>query len=209
MQYQTEVMLDVVITFSQEQKVYLENKFVEMCEPARSDDREAFDELCAKIPSFCEEIYQMGKDMVWPPLTPEDLKLFGGPQTETPNDCVICSVGSNIGCTLIPFFHRKYAAKSEALHKMVCDVIAEEKYDGGRHSFITFIWPKTKKTEGIDITRLFNENDVHTGINVVWALLKFRDGRFVKEVRELQERLPKDIWIVHRKKIALYLERYG
>jgi len=201
-QYDTTPRLSVVITFSDEEKKYLKNKFLEMCAPAMTGDKKLFDDFCEKIPAFCEEIYQMGKDMDWPPGHNDE------PRIDTPNDCVIYSVGSNIGCVLIRFFHCNYAAKSEALHKMVCDVISEEKYAIGRYSFITCVWPKTKRTDGIDIPKLLNSDPI-CGCNTVDALLKLRDGRFVKEVRKLQERLPKDTWIAYKKKIALYIERYG
>lgn len=193
------VRLDLVLTFSEEEKKYLQNKFFEMCAPVMGGDKKSFDELCTKIPSFCEEIYQNGKDMRWPPHI--------GTRIETPNDCAIFDVGANISAFILPLY-RNYTAKSEALHRMVCDIIAEEKYERGRHSFISEIWPKTKRTDGIDIPRLFN-NNVITGCHTVRALLKLHDGHFVKEVRELQSRLTKDDWIVHRKRVALYLERYG
>ena len=85
--------LSVVITFSEEEKKYLQSKFSKMCTSAKKGDKERFDQFCAKIPAFCEEIYQIGKDMVWP----NDIGwLDGQPPAETPNDCVIYSVGTKI-----------------------------------------------------------------------------------------------------------------
>ena len=194
------VRLDLVITFSEEEKTYLRSKFSEMCTPAMTGDRKLFDELCEKIPAFCEEIYQIGKDMVWP-YDPDR-----GPHIESPNDCVIYDVGANITAYILPLY-KNYLQKSEPLYKMVCDVIAEEKFEVGRYSFITEIWPKTKKTEGIDIKKLLSNPS--SGVDTVSALLKLRDGRFVKEVAKLQTKLTKETWIVWRKKVALYLERYG
>jgi len=206
--YDTTARLSVPRTFSDEEKLYLVNKFADMCKPAQSDNKKSFDELCAKIPSFCEEIYQIAKDMRWP-FDP-DPEYEHGALSLTPCEFTIFSVGSNIGFTLIRFFHQKYAAKSEALHKMVCNIIAQEKYARGRMAFIVGVWPKTKKIDGIDIPRLLNSTPTCcTGLAVVEALMKFRDGRFVKEVRELQSRLTNDYWIVNRKRVALYLERYG
>jgi transposase len=34
-----------------------------MCEPALSGDKAALDNLCVQVQPFCEEIYQMGKDI--------------------------------------------------------------------------------------------------------------------------------------------------
>ena len=193
-----------IVTFSDEEVAYFQRKLLKICTPAMKGDKKLFDEMCVKIPAFCEELYQTAKDMRWP----SDF----GPRIETPMDMAIYSVGANISAIILPLY-RSYTAKSEALHKMVCDIIAEEKYEAGRDSFISLILPKTKRTDGIDIPRLLNNNVVAgciiTGCNTVEALLKLRDGRFVKEVQELQKRLTKDHWIVYRKKVALYLERYG
>jgi hypothetical protein len=193
------VRLDVVVAFSEEEKFYLKNKFSEMCAPAMTGDRKLFDGLCETIPGFCEEIYQIGKKATWP-------SNLGWTRHQAPFDPVIYSVGASISAHILPLY-RNYTAKSEVLHKMVCDIIAKEKYKGGRYSFITEIWPKTKRTDGVDIPKLFTE--VNAGTQAVVALLKFRDGRFVKEVRELQTKFTKETWIVWRKKVALYLERYG
>ena len=194
--------LSVVIAFTDEERIYLKDKFQVLCQPVLEGDRQAFDEFCGKIYLFCDEIYHIGKGRKWP----ERNWANGHPPIEMPNDDVIYSVGSNITAYILPLY-KNYLQKSESLYKMVCDVIAEEKFEGGRHSFIEDIWPKTKKTEGIDIKNLLSTP--RPGVYAVSALLKLRDGRFVKEVAKLQTKLTKETWIVWRKKVALYLERYG
>ena len=205
------ISLSVVKTFSDKEKQYLIDRFSKICNPAMRGDEKLFDEMCTKIPAFCEEIYQIGKDMVWPPienpLLREVLKKdIENPFQASPNDRVIGSVGSNIGAHILPLY-KSYATKSEALHKMICDILATKKYGGGRSLFITQVWTKTKRTDGIDIPDLLHSD--YVGVDVVATLLKFRDGRFAKEVRELQSRLTKYHSIFYRKKVALYLERYG
>lgn len=195
------VLLSRWVVLSSEQHIYLDRKFREICEGALAVDYHQFDIFCNKIHPFCEEIYQMGKNLQWPNSEYRD----DGPLSETPNDQMIFEVGASIEAHIVPHY-KKHLKKSEAFYKMVCDVMAEDKYEAGRCSFIELLWPRTGRKEGVDVKRLLKYDKCCFW--TVSALLKLRDGRYVKEVKKLQERMPKDTWITWRKKVALYIERY-
>ncbi len=195
------------VILSEEQCQYINDKAREMCDPVlwKCDpdrvDNALFDTYCKQVKPFCEDLYQMMKEKKWP-------DFHGEPRNRAPYEDAIYHVGSTTFAWVLPYY-RKYLKKSEAFHRMVCDVIAEEKYGGvGRSIFISDIWPKTGKVEGVDIKKLLQTEET-LGATTVSALLKFKDGRFVKEVRELQGKLTKKTWIGLHKKVALYLERYG
>jgi hypothetical protein len=172
-------------------------RYSKICRKILQGDPIIFDNFCSQIYPFCLEIYEIGRNLE-----------FSEPTKETPNEQLIFSVGAHISAQILPVY-KNYLTKSTSLYQMVCHVINEEKLAGGRGSFIKEIWPKTKRTEGIDIKSLLADQD--TATRTVAALLKLRDGRFVKDVinSNLQSRLPKDVWSFWKKKIELYLERYG
>jgi hypothetical protein len=198
----SQIMLDFPYPFFPYAKD-IKKRFSKICRRILQGDHIIFDNFCSQIYPFCLEIYEIGRNLEF-----SHTNVDGEPTRETPNDFLIFSVGANISAYILPVY-KNYLTKSTSLYQMVCHIINEEKLAGGRCSFISEIWPKTKRTEGIDIKSLLADQD--TATSTVVALLRLRDGRFVKDVinSNLQSRLPKDVWSFWKKKIELYIERYG
>jgi hypothetical protein len=188
--------------FSEGQRKYIRTKFSRICSNVYSGNKDIFDNFCRKIYPFCLEIYEIGKDLTY------NHYLIETPTNDIPYEDVIFEIGANISAYILPVY-KNYLAKSESLYEMVCLVINETKFSGGRNSFITEIWSKTKRTDSINIKSLIA--DIRTAPSTVDALLKLRDGRFVKEVidADIQSQLSKESWSFWKKKILLYIERYG
>jgi hypothetical protein len=189
--------------FSEEETKYFVTKFSGFCRKIRTGDRNVFDRFCQKIYPFCLEIYEFAKDLSFDPKLYLPRRVNDIIRRETPCELAIYSVGAEIASSIIPTY-KNYLPKSESLHEMLCNVINEEKFTGGRSSFILEILPKTKRSDGIDIKRLISEPI--TGGWTIPALLKLKDGRFVEEAKKYLKQYPND-WF--KKKIALYIERYS
>jgi hypothetical protein len=183
------------VTLTDDQNNYYKDKFSSLLMKAVTGDKNLFDEFCNNIYPFCDELYHLGKG-----------KIFHN--GESTDSMLINDVASTIAAYILPLYPT-YVRKSLPLFEMVRKILNEKKFGSGRCLFITEIWHKTKRTEGIDIKSLLADQDTATW--TVAALLKLRDGRFVQEVinSNLQSRLPKDVWSFWKKKVELYIERYG
>jgi len=184
--------LAISIAFSIEQKQYIEHTFSKLCKNVRNGNKTIFDKFCSNIYPFCNEVYEMGKNLQ------DKFEVL-----ETPNDSLIFSIGANISVHILPIY-KNYLAKSEGLYNMARDIINDEKFETGRVSFITEIWTKTRRTDEINIHELVKTPIV--GGYTFAALLKLKNGNFVEDAHNYLKLFPND-W--NKKKIELYIERYS
>jgi hypothetical protein len=183
---------------------YIDKRYEEITTGLEDGNVQIFDEYCEQVYPFCLELYEIGKDLRYT----RPLPITGMIPLELPIIDLISDIGSAVAGSVMTIpAYKKHLPKSMPLYNMIKDVINEEKFCEGRCLWISQALPKTKRTDGIDISKLLS--DVMLGSFTVDALLQMKDGRFVKEVQELQKMLPKNWWIVWQKKIALYIEKYG
>ena len=94
-------------------------------------------------------------------------------------------------------------AKSPVFYQFVRKVILDPRFERGRRGFIGQLLPKVKTSEGIDFTPFLKDED-YAEVTIT-ALLKLKDGRFVKEAERILEIDPKN-WF--KRQIKTYIERY-
>jgi hypothetical protein len=190
-------LISLPFAFSKEKRKYFTKKFAGFCRNINSGDKKVFDRFCQKIYPFCMEIYDYAKDLKW------DRAVDVSPFYSTPCEDAISIIGTEVAGRIVPIY-KNYLTKSESLHEMLRNVINEEKFGEGRCLFISEILPKTKRTDGIEIKSLIA--DIRTVTFTVSALLKLRDGRFVKEVIDanIQSQFPKETWSFWKKKILVF-----
>lgn len=176
-------------------------KFFDICRGTDSGRKDVFDDFCRRIYPFCLEIHDTGKDLRYE--SGNETHVSDGDLAKSPLEDLIFDIGNHIAEHVMPF-NSAFHATSQALHRMVCDILNEEKFRLGRISFIDEIWPKTGRTNGIQIRRLLGDQRLR-GITFS-TLLILGDGRFVEEARKI---LPKDPHNFCRDDIVQYIERYG
>jgi len=94
-------------------------------------------------------------------------------------------------------------AKSPVFYQFVRKVILDPRFERGREGFILQLLPKVKTSEGIDFIPFLKDKD-YAGVTIT-ALLKLKDGRFVKEAERILEIDPQN-W--YKRQIKTYIERY-
>lgn len=175
-------------------------KFSDICSGTDSGQEDVFDDFCSRIYSFCLNIHDIGKDLQY--TAENGTESIGDDLTTMPFEDLIFEVGNHIADHIMPF-NGAFHATSQPFHRMVCDVLNEERFRRGRLSFIGEIWPKTGRTEGIQIHRLLA--DQRLGGITFSTLLTLKDGRFVEEARMILHNDPRNFC---RDEIAQYIERY-
>lgn len=157
-----------------------------------SGKRNIFDNFCKQIYPFCLEIYEskLNHEFSDDTLTPS---LF---------EDLIFDIGNQIAEHVMPFntaFHKT----SQALNQMVRDIVNEDRFRRGRISFISEIWSKIGRTDGIQIHRLLADQRLQ-GVTIS-TLLMLGDGRFVEEARQILQNDPNNLC---RDEIVQYIEQY-
>ena len=94
-------------------------------------------------------------------------------------------------------------AKSPVFYQFVRKVILDPRFERGRTGFILQLLPKVKTSEGIDFIPFLKDKH-YAGVTIT-ALLKLKDGRFVKEAERILEIDPQN-WF--KRQIKTYIERY-
>ncbi len=135
-------------------------------------------------------------DLYGKPLEGENLRV-----RRSPLETEIFSISSHLEDVVLK--NTKKLAKSPVFYQFVRKVILDSRFGRGRSGFILLLLPKVKTSEGIDfIPFLKDKDDAGFTIN---ALMKLKDGRFVKEAKRILEIDPQN-WF--KRQIKTYIERY-
>lgn len=172
------------------------------------NDKCSVEEFCDDLFRLLENIYKISlkipetvlqrwyTDMYGNPRVGEDLR-----KSESPLEMEVFLISSFIYEDVLK--RKPKVAKSPAFYQFVRKVILDPRFERSRNGFILQLLPKTKTTEGIDFIPFLTDPD-YAGWTIN-ALMKLKDGRFVKEAERILEIDPKNGF---KRQIKTYIERY-
>ncbi len=176
-------------------------------------DRSSLEDFCAGMFRLMEYIYEVS--LTFPeeilaqwyttydwrstdprPMTEKELEMADSPLTSE-----IYLISSFLYEDILK--RKPKIAKSPVFYRFVRDVILDSRFETGRTGFIQQLLPRCRTSEGIDFAP-FLADKRYAG-RTFCALLKLKDGRFVKEAEKMLEIDPKNF---HKRQIKRYIERY-
>lgn len=193
--------------FTHEQNESINKKMAELFYKI-INDKCSVEEFCDDFFSLLEYIYGISlkfsqtvlnkwyTDIYGKPLEGEELR-----ETESPLEMEIFLISSFLVEDVLK--NKPKLAKSPVFYQFVRKVILDSRFERGRTGFILQLLPKVKTSEGIDFMP-FLKDKYYAGWTIN-ALLKLKDGRFVKEAERVLELDPKN-WF--KRQIKTYIERY-
>lgn len=192
------------IAFSAEQNKYISENMTQHTH-AIVNDKCSVEEFCKSIFKLMEEMHSMSLKIPEAILTrwytSWDGTIRSKEDRESPLESGIFLLSSFIDGRILTF--KPQVADSPAFHEFVRKVISDSRFGTGRTGFIAQLLPKTKISDKIDFVP-FLKDKRYAGRTIL-ALLKMKDGRFVKEAEEMLEEDPKNFY---RGQIKLYIDRY-
>lgn len=172
------------------------------------NDKCSEEKFCDDLFSLLEYIYEISlkipqtvlnewyTDMYGKPLEGEKLRVM-----ESPLEMEIFLISSFLLVDVLK--NKPKLAKSPIFYQFVRKVILDSRFRRGRCGFILQLLPKVKTSEGIDFIPFLKDTD-YAGF-AINALMKLKDGRFVKEAERVLEIDPKN-W--YKRQIKTYIERH-